>query len=81
MVNRYIPRSLGLDEKHIAKALTRPVQWTIPDDYATARRTGNTANPLALENSPISIAIHKMARTACGLPAIKGKKKHFSLFS
>ena len=81
VVNRYIPRSLGLDEKHIAKALTRPVQWTIPDDYATARRTGNTANPLALENSPISIAIHKMARTACGLPAIKGKKKHFSLFS
>ena len=53
VLNRYIPRSLGLDDKHIAKALTRPAQWTIPDDYATARRTRNTANPLVLEDSPI----------------------------
>lgn len=81
VLNRYIPRSLGLDDKHIAKALTRPAQWTIPDDYATARRTGNTANPLALTDSPISLAIRKMARVACGLPAVKKKKKGFSLFN
>jgi pilus assembly protein CpaE len=81
VLNRYLPQSLGLDQKQIAKALTRQFQWTIPDDYATARRTGNTANPLALEDSPISRAIRKMARTACGLPAVKEKKRLFSLFS
>ncbi len=81
VLNRYIPHSLGLDDKHIAKALTRPAQWTIPDDYATARRTRNTANPIALEDSPISRAIRKMARTACGLPVNVPKKKRFSLFS
>lgn len=81
VLNRYIPHSLGLDDKHISKALTRPAQWTIPDDYATARRTRNTANPIVLEDSPISRAIRKMARTACGLPANAPSKKRFSLFS
>ena len=81
VLNRYIPHSLGLDDKHISKALTRPAQWTIPDDYATARRTRNTANPIVLEDSPISRAIRKMARTACGLPATAPNKKRFGLFS
>ncbi|MGA3263402.1 MAG: AAA family ATPase [Terracidiphilus sp.] len=81
VLNRYIPHSMGLDDKHIAKALTRPAQWTVPDDYATARRTANTANPIVLDDSPISIAIRKMARSACGLPAIKPKKKILGIFS
>ncbi len=81
VLNRYIPRSLGLDESHLAKALTRPAQWRIPDDYADARRTRNTAIPLALGDSPISKAIRQMARSACGLPAVQKKKKRFSLFS
>jgi pilus assembly protein CpaE len=81
VLNRYIPHSLGLDDKHISKALTRPAQWTIPDDYATARRTRNTANPIVLEDSPISRAIKKMARTACGLPASAPGKKRFKIFS
>ncbi len=81
VLNRYIPHSLGLDDKHISKALTRPAQWTIPDDYATARRTRNTANPIVLEDSPISRAITKMARTACGLPAEAPGKRRFKIFS
>jgi pilus assembly protein CpaE len=81
VVNRYIPNTLGLDDKSIAKALTQPFQWAIPDDYATARRTGNTAKPLALEDSPISLAIMKMARTACGLSPTREKKRRFSLFA
>ncbi len=81
VLNRYIPHSLGLDDKHISKALTREAQWTIPDDYATARRTRNTANPIMLEDSPISRAITKMARTACGLPANAPGKKRFKIFS
>jgi pilus assembly protein CpaE len=81
VLNRYTPHTLLFDDQQIDKALTRPAQWKIPDDYATARRTRNTATPVALEDSPISRAIRQMARTACGLPANPEKKKGFSLFS
>jgi pilus assembly protein CpaE len=80
VLNRYTPHALLFDDQQIDKALTRPAQWRIPDDYATARRTRNTATPVALEDSPISRAIRQMARTACGLPANPEKKKNFSLF-
>jgi pilus assembly protein CpaE len=80
VLNRYAPHALGFDESHITKALTRPAEWRIPDDYATARRTQNTATPLALEDSPISRAIRQMARAACGMPENTEKKKRFSFF-
>jgi pilus assembly protein CpaE len=80
VLNRYTARTLGFDEEHITKALTRPAQWRIPDDYPAARRTQNTATPLALEDSPISRAIRQMARTACGAVESVEKKKRFSLF-
>ncbi len=80
VLNRYTPQALLFDEQQIAKALTRPALWKIPDDYATARRTRNSATPLALKDSPISMAIRQMARTACGLPANPEKKKGFFLF-
>ncbi len=37
VLNRYTPRSLGVDEEHITKALTRPAAWRVPNDYATLR--------------------------------------------
>jgi len=80
VLNRYTPRSLGVDEGHITKALTRPPTWRIPNDYATARRTQNTATPLSLEDSPISRVIRQMARTAVGLPPNVDKKKKFGIF-
>jgi pilus assembly protein CpaE len=80
VLNRYTPRSLGVDEEHITKALTRPATWRVPNDYATARRTQNTATPLSLEDSPISRVIRQMARTASGMPANPEKKKRFGLF-
>jgi pilus assembly protein CpaE len=80
VLNRYAPQSLLFDEKQITKALTRPALWKIPDDYANARRTQNTAHPVALQDSPISKMIHQMARTACGLPPTAEKKKGFSFF-
>lgn len=80
VLNRFTPRSLGVDEEHITKALTRPATWRIPNDYATARRTQNTATPLSLEDSPISRVIRQMARTASGLPPSPEKKKRFGLF-
>jgi pilus assembly protein CpaE len=79
VLNRYKPNDLLLDEKQIDKALTRPAQWKIPDDYAAARRTRDTATPVALVDSALSQAIHQMARTTCGLPASKNGRK--GLFS
>jgi pilus assembly protein CpaE len=80
VLNRYTPRSLGVDEEHITKALTRPATWRVPNDYATARRTQNTATPLSLEDSPISRVIRQMARTASGVAPAQEKKKRFGIF-
>jgi Flp pilus assembly CpaE family ATPase len=81
VLNRFESRSLGVSEDQITKALTRPAQWKIPNDYNAVRRMQTTAIPLALEDSPISRLIRQMARTACGLPATPEKKGGFSLKS
>ena len=81
VLNRYKPATLLFDDKHIEKALTRPAEWKIPDDWTSARRTQNTATPMALADAPISQAIRQMARVACGLPGDREEKKGiFSFF-
>jgi pilus assembly protein CpaE len=81
VLNRYKPATLLFDDKNVERALTRPTQWKIPDDWASARRTQTTATPLALDDSQISLAIRQMARIACGLPADREEKKRmFSFF-
>jgi pilus assembly protein CpaE len=80
VLNRYTPHALLFDDQQIAKALTKPADWKIPDDYADARRTRNTATPIAFKDSPISKVIRQMARTACNLPANSKKKRGFFLF-
>jgi pilus assembly protein CpaE len=81
VLNRYGPRSLGVADEHITKALTRPATWKIPNDYAAVRQMQNTATPLAMSDSPISRLIRQMARSVCGEPAAAPpKKKGFSLF-
>jgi len=81
VLNRYTHQALMFDDNQITKALTRPAQWKIPDDFATARRTQNTATPVVMEDSPIARVIRQMSRTACGMPDKPEKKKGFSLFS
>jgi Flp pilus assembly CpaE family ATPase len=81
VLNRFEPRSMGVAEDQITKALTRPAQWKIPNDFNAVRRMQTSAIPLALEDSPISRLIRQMARTACGLPAIPEKRTGFSLKS
>jgi pilus assembly protein CpaE len=80
VINRYQPRALGVGDEHITKALTRPAQWKIPNDYAAVRRMQNTATPLVLEDSPISRLIKDMARSVTGQPEAPAKKKGFNLF-
>jgi pilus assembly protein CpaE len=80
VLNRYTPKALIFDDSQIAKALTRPANWKIPDDYSAARRTENSGTPIALDDSPISLVLRQMVRAACGLVDEKSKKKGFSLF-
>jgi Flp pilus assembly CpaE family ATPase len=81
VLNRFEHRTLGVAEDQITKALTRPAQWKIPNDYAAVRRMQTTAVPLALEDSAISRLIRQMARSACGLPPVQEKRSGFSLKS
>jgi pilus assembly protein CpaE len=80
VLNRYDPRAPGVNDEHIAKALTRPVQWMIPNDYPAVRRMQNTATPLIAMDSPISRLIKKMAKTVSGVAEEEPKKKGFRLF-
>lgn len=80
VLNRYTANSLLFDDAHVTKALTRPAHWKIPDDYSTARRTQETATPIAVEDSSIAVEIRQMARTACGLPEERKRRKGFSFF-
>lgn len=79
VINRHKPSDAVFDEAQITKALTRPAQWKIPDDYAAARRTRETAAPMILTESAISQTIRQMAKSAAGvLPEKNGKKGFFS---
>jgi pilus assembly protein CpaE len=80
VINRYDPRSLEIDEGHITKALTRPADWKIPNNYAAVRRMQNTATSLMEDDSEISRAIRQMTRAVSGQPAIPEKKKGFGFF-
>jgi pilus assembly protein CpaE len=80
VLNRYEPKALGVTDEHITKALTRPAQWKIPNDYPAVRRMQNTATPLIAVDSPISRIIKKMARTVSGVAEAEPKKKGFKLF-
>jgi pilus assembly protein CpaE len=80
VVNRYDPRKLEIDESGIAKALTVPVRWKVPNDYASVARAQNTGVPIALEDSAVSRALTDMARTACGKLPESTKKRKFGIF-
>jgi pilus assembly protein CpaE len=80
VINRYEARALGVSEEHITKALTRPAQWKIPNDYASVKRMQVNATPLVLSDSAISRQILQMAGAVTGEVAAKPKKKVFNLF-
>ena len=75
VLNRYMSSSMGIDDDHITRALTRTAQWKIPDDHVTVRKMQSSATPLIMGDSQISRVIRQMARAACGLAADPEKKK------
>jgi pilus assembly protein CpaE len=78
VLNRYKTSDALFDETQITKALTRAAQWKVPDDYAAARRTRETATPMVMNDSTIAQTIRTMAKTSAGLlPEKNGKRSIF----
>jgi len=80
VLNRFDSRG-GIDQDQIERALTEPVKWRIPNDYAAARSSHNMGAPLVLQKSELSTALRQMAQVACGKSPEGGKKKRFGLFA
>jgi septum formation inhibitor-activating ATPase MinD len=78
VINRYESKGMGLDDDMITKALTRPAQWQIPNDYGAVREMQNTAAPLVLQDTKIARLIRQMATAASGQVVTEEKKKGFS---
>ena len=74
ILNRFNAREIEIDENSVTKALARPVDWRIPNDFPAVRTAENTGVPLAMKDSTISRMMHKMAVNATGRPAHTEKK-------
>jgi len=74
ILNRFNAREIEIDENSATKALARPVDWKIPNDFPAVRMAENTGVPLAMKDSPISRMMHKMAISATGRPDQAEKK-------
>jgi pilus assembly protein CpaE len=83
VLNRF-EKSIGISEEHIARALTRPPQWKIPNDHALLRKMQLNATPLVPGDSQVAKIIRQMATSVNPQveeePMAKAKKKGFSLF-
>jgi len=83
VINRFEARALGVPEEEINRALTKPAQWKIPNDFASVQKMQIQATPLVLEDNAIARQIRKMATALTGQEeeAAPVKKKGFRLFS
>lgn len=66
ILNRFNAREIEIDENSATKALARPIDWKIPNDFPAVRMAENAGVPLAMKDSPISRVMHKMAVSATG---------------
>jgi pilus assembly protein CpaE len=80
VINRFDAKKTEFDDVRISKALGIAPRWKIPNDYAAARRTANTATPLIHEKSAAALGLRAMARAAAGKPAVVEKRRGFGLF-
>jgi pilus assembly protein CpaE len=82
VANRSNSRYGNIDGDSATKALTRPVDWKIPNAYAAIRAAQDSGIPTAMNDSLYTRAISQMARAACGKPLTAAKKAShgFNLF-
>ena len=75
IVNRFNGKEFEIGENSTTKALGRPVDWKIPNDFPSVRTAENTGVPLAMKDSPISRIMSKMAVSTCGKPLQEKKSR------
>ena len=80
VLNRYAPHALGFDDALVATALTRTVDWKVPDENATGKGMHSKAAGTTEDGGSMAQAVRHMARAACGLPAVNEEKRSFKLF-
>jgi pilus assembly protein CpaE len=71
VLNRYNSRKVEIDEESTAKALSRTVDWNIPNDYMAVRGAQNLGTSLVMQDTPVSRAVRQMAKAACGKLSIE----------
>ena len=62
VLNRFNSREVEIDEDSTAKALSRPVDWKIPNDYMSVRGAQNLGIPLVTQDTPFARAVRQMAK-------------------
>lgn len=70
VLNRFNPKSSGIDDESIRKALTMEPRWKVPGDYIAVRDSISMKSSVALTRSPISKVIHQMVEDASGLTSV-----------
>ena len=80
VLNRHVTRNVEIDEAAVAKALTQPAKWKLPNDYAATRRAQNIGVAVAMDKSQLAQALARMANAVCGKVPGKQEKKKFGLF-
>jgi pilus assembly protein CpaE len=82
VANRFNARHGNIDGNSATNALTRPVDWKIPNAYTAVRTAQDTGVPIAMKDSPYTRAVTQMARAVCGNPLAAAKKasQGFRLF-
>jgi pilus assembly protein CpaE len=82
IANRFNARHGNIDGDSATNALTRPVDWKIPNAYTAVRTAQDSGVPVAMDDSPYTRAVAQMARAACGKPLAGAKKasQGFNLF-
>jgi hypothetical protein len=78
VLNRYETGRTGISDQDIRKALTRNVDWRIPNDYRLVRAMQDTSSPVIGTDSLIARRIDDMVRSTCGLPQPPSPRKAFS---
>ncbi len=73
VLNRFNPKSAGIDDESIRKALTMEPKWRIPGDYIAVRDSISMKSSVAMSKSPISKVIHQMVEEAAGLTAVSSQ--------
>jgi pilus assembly protein CpaE len=71
-----------IDEASAVKALSRPVSWKIPNAYAAVRDAQDRGVPVAMQDSPYTRAVVRMATVACGksLTVVNKTSRTFNFF-